>query len=115
MVNLRSMSFDDLIALRDNVARTISKKAKSARKELEQKLALLEGFGIGGGGRGGARRKTRGSALKGRKVAAKYRNPKNRSETWAGRGATPRWLRAQLKAGKKLDDFAIKRGRPRKA
>jgi len=109
MVNLRSMSFDDLIALRDNVARTISKKAKSARKELEQKLALLEGFGIGGGGRGGARRKTRGSALKGRKVAAKYRNPKNRSETWA------RWLRAQLKAGKKLDDFAIKRGRPRKA
>ncbi len=96
MVNLRSMSFDDLIALRDNVARTISKKAKSARKELEQKLALLEGFGIGGGGRGGARRKTRGSALK-------------------GRGATPRWLRAQLKAGKKLDDFAIKRGRPRKA
>ena len=113
--NLRSMSFDDLIALRDNVAGMISKKAKSARKELEQKLALLEGFGIGGGRRGGGRRKTRGSALKGRKVAPKYRNPKSRSETWAGRGATPRWLRAELRKGKKLDQFLIKRGRPRKA
>ena len=28
----------------------------------------------------------RGSKMKGRKVAPKYRNPKNRSETWAGRG-----------------------------
>jgi DNA-binding protein H-NS len=110
-LNLRSMSFDDLIALRDDVARLISRKAKSARKELETKLALLEGLG----GRVGGRRKTRGSALKGRKVAPKYRNPKNRSETWAGRGATPRWLRAYLKAGKKLEDFQIKRGRPKKA
>src|SRR6266545_2844010 len=111
-LNLRSMSFDDLIALRDSVAQLISRKAKSARKELEAKLALLEGLG---GRVAGTRRKTRGSALKGRKVAPKYRNPKNRSETWAGRGATPRWLRAQIKAGKKLDDFAIKRGRRKKA
>ena len=110
-LNLRSMSFDDLMALRDNIARLITQKAKSARKELEDKLALLEGLG----GRGGARRKTRGSALKGRKVAPKYRNPKNRSETWAGRGATPRWLRAYIKAGKKLEDFEIKRGRRKKA
>jgi DNA-binding protein H-NS len=104
------MSFDDLIALRDNVARLISQKTKSVRKELEEQLALLEGFGA----RVVGRPKTRGSALKGRKVAAKYRNPANRSETWAGRGATPLWLRAHLKAGKKLDDFAIRRGRPKK-
>ena len=38
-----------------------------------------------------------GSKLKGRKVPPKYRNPKNRAETWAGRGATPRWLRAYLR------------------
>ena len=48
--------------------------------------------------------------LKGRKVAPKYRNPQNRSETWAGRGATPRWLRAYIKSGRKLEDFAI--GKP---
>ena len=45
--------------------------------------------------------------MKGRTVAPKYRNPKNRSETWAGRGAMPRWMAAEIKAGKKREDFAI--------
>lgn len=110
MAKLTSMSFDDLVALRDNVARMISSKAESARRELEGKLAALDGLGLGIGG--GAKRgpKARGSKLKGRKVPPKYRNPKNRAETWAGRGATPRWLRTYLKAGHKLDEFAI--GRP---
>src|ERR1700757_206178 len=83
-LKLKSMSFDDLVALRDNVLRLISDKAASARRELEAKLSALEGLGIGG--RGGAKRgpKPRGSKLKGRKVPPKYRNPKNRSETWAG-------------------------------
>ncbi len=107
---LTSMSFDDLVALRDNVIRMISSKATTARRELEAKLAALDGLGLGIGG--GAKRgpKPRGSKLKGRKVPPKYRNPKNRAETWAGRGATPRWLRAYLKEGRKLEDFAI--GRP---
>ena len=35
--------------------------------------------------------------MKGRKVAPKYRNPKDPSETWAGRGAMPRWMAAQIK------------------
>jgi DNA-binding protein H-NS len=99
------MSFDDLVALRDNVVRIISTKATSARRELETKLAALDGLGIGGDAKRGP--KARGSKLKGRKVPAKYRNPKNHAETWAGRGATPRWLRAELKAGRKLEDFAI--------
>jgi DNA-binding protein H-NS len=105
---LTSMSFDDLVALRDNVVRMISGKAEAARRELQDKLAMLDGLGMGIGG-GGAKRgpKPRGSKLKGRKVPAKYRNPKNPTETWAGRGATPRWLRAELKGGKKLEDFAI--------
>jgi DNA-binding protein H-NS len=40
-------------------------------------------------------------------VAPKYRNPENPSETWAGRGLTPRWLAAALKGGKKLEHFSI--------
>jgi DNA-binding protein H-NS len=47
------------------------------------------------------------SALRGRKVRPKYRNPTNKSETWAGRGLKPKWLTAQLRKGKKLEDFAI--------
>ena len=46
-----------------------------------------------------------GSALKGRKVPPKYRGPSG--ETWAGRGARPRWLVAVIKGGKKLHDFLI--------
>ena len=42
------------------------------------------------------------------KVAPKYRNPANASETWAGRGQPPRWLAAELKAGKKLEDYLIR-------
>jgi DNA-binding protein H-NS len=45
------------------------------------------------------------SALKGRKVPPKYRGPSG--ETWAGRGAKPRWLVDAIKGGRKLDDFLI--------
>ncbi len=107
-LKLKSMSFDDLVALRDNVVRVISEKAASTRRELEQRLAAIEGLGLSRGAKRGP--KPRGSKLKGRKVAPKYRNPRDRSETWAGRGATPRWLRALLKSGHKLEEFAI--GKP---
>jgi H-NS histone C-terminal domain len=43
--------------------------------------------------------------LKGRKVAVKYRD--RSGNTWAGRGAQPVWLREKLKAGAKLEDFAV--------
>src|SRR5262249_15667155 len=42
-----------------------------------------------------------------RKVAVKYRD--RSGNTWAGRGAQPVWLREQLKAGAKLEDFAVTR------
>ena len=103
-LKLKTMSFEDLVALRDSVVRLISDKAASTRRDLEERLAAIDGLGIGGAKRGP---KPRGSKLKGRKVAPKYRNPKNRAETWAGRGATPRWLRAMLKSGHKLEEFAI--------
>ena len=41
------------------------------------------------------------------KVLPKYRNPKNPTETWAGRGKQPRWLTAEMRRGKKLADFLI--------
>ena len=40
------------------------------------------------------------------KVKPKYRNKKG--ETWAGRGKLPLWMAAELKAGKKKEDFLIK-------
>jgi len=55
---------------------------------------------------------SRGRAALGGKVAPKYRNPENPSETWAGRGLKPRWLAAALKSGKKLEHFAIAGSKP---
>ena len=42
------------------------------------------------------------------KVAPKYRNPANPSETWTGRGKQPRWLAAKTSEGKSVEDFLIK-------
>jgi len=47
------------------------------------------------------------SKRRGKKLKAKYRNPAKKSETWAGRGLKPKWLSAQLKQGKKLENFAV--------
>ncbi len=39
------------------------------------------------------------------KVAVKYRD--GDGNTWTGRGLQPRWLKAALAAGRKLDDFRV--------
>ena len=44
---------------------------------------------------------------KSRKVAAKYRDPENRRNTWSGRGRMPRWLAFRLKLGQQQADFLI--------
>lgn len=44
----------------------------------------------------------------GSKVAPKYRNPANPSETWSGRGRQPRWLAALVQKGKEPSEFLIK-------
>ena len=55
---------------------------------------------------GGAKSR-KGKSLKGTKVPPKYRSPSG--ETWAGRGAKPRWMVEALKKGKKIESFLIKR------
>lgn len=36
-----------------------------------------------------------------------YRDPANPKNVWAGRGRKPSWLEEALKAGKKLEDYAV--------
>ena len=45
------------------------------------------------------------SVPKGTKLAAKYKD--DSGNTWTGRGSQPRWLRAAVESGKKLEDFLI--------
>jgi DNA-binding protein H-NS len=96
-LHLGSMSIDDLLKLRGSVEKCLTEKVT----ELKRQVALLNGGFHETPTRGRGRRKS----LKGRKVPPKYRSPKG--ETWAGRGARPLWLTAQIKQGKKLDDFLI--------
>jgi len=81
-VNLRSMSVEALLKLRDDVADVLSRKAGQLQSQL---TALGDGGWIPSGKK--SQYKRRVSKMKGRKVAPKYRNPKNWSEAWAGRGA----------------------------
>jgi DNA-binding protein H-NS len=113
-INLASMSVDALLQLREDVGRALTSRAG----DLQRQLAAF--------GKDGGRGAGRGSVLRGTTVAPKYRGPGG--ETWAGRGAMPRWMAAAIKEGKKRDDFLIdksavaakatrgsaKRGRPRK-
>jgi DNA-binding protein H-NS len=104
--SLAKLSLDALIELRDNVTSAISDQAESLRKQLAN---LTGGTSVGNGKRRGRPPGRKRSKLKGRKVAAKYRSKKDSKLTWAGRGATPRWMRDEMKAGKlKKEAFLIK-------
>jgi DNA-binding protein H-NS len=92
--SLGSMSVEELLKLRDDVGKVLSQKTV----ELEEQLSML-------GSEGATGRRGRRSAMKGRKVAVKYRDKEG--NTWAGRGAQPVWLREKLKTGAKLEDFAV--------
>lgn len=105
-INLSRMDFASLITLRKQVENALSER----RTTLEKQLAALGGSIASVGGK--VARVTRGSKLKGKKVAPKYRGAGG--ETWAGRGATPRWLTAAIKEGKKLEDFLIDKATPAK-
>ena len=101
-MNLKSMSIDALVDLRGKIDAVLGSKVADERRTLETELAKLTRFESGSGrSKSAAGRGARG------KVAPKYRNPENPSETWAGRGLKPRWLAAALKSGKKLDEFSI--------
>ena len=41
------------------------------------------------------------------KVAAKYRNPADPTQTWAGRGRKPQWLTDEIAKGRSLEEFAV--------
>src|SRR4051812_43182828 len=94
-INLAGMDIDALLDLR----KRIDVRLGDHRQNLERQISKLGGGEISRG------RKT----LKGRKVAPKYRSKKDPKLTWAGRGATPLWMRDEMKAGKlKKDAFLIK-------
>src|SRR4051794_4022824 len=99
---LKVLSVDELWLLHEEVTSELSRKIEAEKAKLEERLQKIKMATTGRGGREGHRRPYP-------KVLPKYRNPKNPKETWSGRGKQPRWLTAQLGAGKKLNQFLISR------
>jgi len=95
------MTTDQLWALHEEVAARLATSLLAEKRLLEDRLKQLTG---------GAEAEPAKPA-NGRRpyptVVPKFRNPDRPSETWAGRGKTPRWLSDKLKSGQQIDDFRI--------
>lgn len=97
--HFNSLSLDELWTLHQQVAASLTQKMLVQKGRLEERLLKI----------GLAVEATRFDRKRRRypPVRPKYLNPMNPAETWSGRGRLPRWLRPQLRGGRKLDDFLI--------
>ena len=105
MLKVKSMAFDELLLAKGKIEAEIELRSARERSRLIEAIGELRGVAAA---KSATARHSHPHALKGRKLPPRYRNPKNRKETWAGRGNRPRWLVAALKGGKKLEAFAVR-------
>lgn len=104
---LNDLSETQLQEMIENARRALRDRQDSRRKEVYaqiRKLAASVGATVEI-----SEASERGSkAVRTGKVAAKYRNPADHSQTWTGRGMKPVWLRELLNKGRNISEFAIK-------
>lgn len=106
-ISLDGLSIEELALLRKRIDGQITALEKQHEEEALKKLeAVAAELGLTReqiAARFGRRLGKKARAVS---AAAKFRNPKNPSETWAGRGKKPAWVEAHLRAGGKLEDLA---------
>ena len=90
--DLEGMSLEELWNLHEKIADELTRKLSLEKAKLDERLSKLHSASYS-------------EHRPYPKVLAKYCNPKNPSETWAGCGKQPRWLAAQLRSGKSLITF----------
>ena len=96
------MSYAELLKLQERIEGAIAeKRAEDAANTKEALRAMAEKAGFDIKELFGKRGSPKGNGV------AKYRNPKDSSQTWTGRGRKPNWLVDAVKKGAKLDSFAI--------
>ena len=104
-ISLEKMALRELVDLESKLEKAIAAARERERGEVKQKMMALaetSGFSVTE-----LFPMVRASSSRGSKVAVKYRNPDDGSETWTGRGRKPKWLVAKLGKGSKMQDFAI--------
>ena len=97
---LDKMSYAELLKLQERIEVAIaSKRVEDAASTKEALRAMAEKAGFSLNDLFGKRNGRKGSG------EAKYRNPKDTSQTWTGRGRKPNWLVDAVKKGAKIDSF----------
>lgn len=104
-------TLQELISQKEALEREIEQTKSRDRSEAIGKVrTLMSEYGLSMtdlGAKGATRNGTREPGAKtGAKVAAKYRNTAT-GDSWSGRGLQPKWLKAALAAGKKIEEFAV--------
>jgi DNA-binding protein H-NS len=112
--DFKSMTLGELWSLHEQIASVLVGKMVAEKTLLDQRLLQLASRAGGNATPAENTEKAANARRKYPRVLPKYRNPAQPAETWAGRGKQPRWLTAQLKSGKKLDDFRIQRSSNRR-
>ena len=114
-IDISGLSKSELIALGKRVERAIeafdAQNLARARKEA-QRVAREYGVSVEdltGAAPSPAKSKAKPKSKPKRrgKVAPKYRNPGDASQTWTGRGRQPAWVAEALSGGARLEDLAI--------
>ena len=99
---LDKMSYAELLKLQERIEAAIAaKRVEDAASTKEALRAMAEKAGFSLNDLFGKRGAKKASG------EAKYRNPKDTSQTWTGRGRKPNWLVDAVKKGAKLDAFKI--------
>ena len=102
-------SLKDLLAQKAELDRQIEQMKTGARSEaIAQVRALMADHGLSAAdlAEKPSGKKSNASQGKGKTVAAKYRNEAT-GDTWSGRGLQPNWLKAEIEAGRNIEEFAV--------
>ncbi|MEO7150795.1 MAG: H-NS histone family protein [Burkholderiaceae bacterium] len=100
-------TLQELVAQKEQLEREIETTRKSEREgALNQVRTLMREYGLSVSDLTQKSPAVKTGSGKGTKVAPKYRDART-GDTWSGRGLQPKWLKAALTTGQKIEDFAL--------
>jgi DNA-binding protein H-NS len=114
-INLKGMTRKELEKLKTDIDKALLRAEETEKKEALQaaeKAAKAVGYSLAelgdvATGKTSKAAKPKKSLDARAKVAPKYKNPRDLSQTWSGRGRKPMWVEAHLERGGSLNDILI--------
>ncbi len=98
---LEEKTISELLEIAENTKRILETKQAAIRANAVQQIQnIANEAGIKVWIREPKQRETKAEKL--------YRNPDDHSQTFNGKGASPKWLKDKIAAGAKKDDFLVK-------